>query len=104
MPWQAALLRYGPLVIAAVCILFAVYTKGRSDCAVRHAREDAKAADEWAERVTKAASEAYRRGQEAAEKEAKKSEKADAIVKDIPPAGVCVTADAVERLRELQVD
>ena len=104
MPLAPILLRYGFPALAAIGVLFGVYTKGRSDCAVKHAQEEAKAADDWADRLVKSAAEAYRQGKADAKEDAEEKEEADAIVEELPPVGVCVTADAVDRVRQLQDD
>lgn len=106
MPLAPILLRYGFPALAAIGVLFGVYTKGRADCAVKHAQEEAKAADKWAGRVTKAAADAYKRGQDAAKKEAKNEQ----VAKDIAEAAaaeagaddICLSAEIVEKLRELK--
>lgn len=83
-----------------------LYFKGRSDCAVKHARKASQEAAEWAEKVQASSAAAYEKGREAAILEQKNREKVDEIgefAAEEPGADdLCLSADVVDRLRELE--
>ena len=109
--WVGALLGFfkSPKALIGLAVLAAfliVYKKGREDCATKHARHAVKEAQQWAEKTTAASERAYDRGLQAAKSEVRNQKTVEEIARDAGmEAGaddLCLSADVVERLRQLQ--
>lgn len=99
---QSKALLYG---VSALAVGIFLYSKGRSDCAVKHARQAAKVERQWAEKVRVSEAAAYERGLLAANLERETQEQVDEAVQDavarLSASDRCVPGDLVERLRNL---
>ena len=87
-------------------MVFLSFKWGQSDQKADHAEKQLEIATKYAESVSKATSTAFTLGIEAARQETKNNDELDQIVREAQGLenadGVCVSADLVERLRNLQ--
>ena len=95
----------GVAILAALALTWS-YDRGRKDCAARHARIAAEAQAKAAEAEAAAIEEAYQRGLQAARRAEARRQGVEDVRKNAEtearPDGVCVSADTVERLRQLR--
>lgn len=100
---KSPIVRY---LVVSIAVFAWAYTKGRSDCAVRQANKRAEAAEEWASGVASDLEAAYKRGAEAARMSQENADKVEEISREAEKeqnsGDECVSADTVERLRQLQ--
>lgn len=99
---KSPLVRY---VIVGLAAVSWAYLQGRSDCGARHARQAARMAQEWADKLEQANAAAYARGLQAARLEARNKALVEGIAEDakkeLGAGDICLSADLVERLRQL---
>lgn len=81
-----------------------VYWKGRADCGARQDRLRDEAEDKWADRLAEVQSSLLVELLAVSKTEIEDRKALNDVIKSVPQTGVCVPADAVERLRELQND
>ena len=87
-------------------VLLFTYLQGRSDCATKWERKQAEIRQEWAEKVADAAGAASDRALENQRLELENERLSDEIVaaarQEQGADDICLSADIVERLRQLQ--
>ena len=93
-------------VASAVAAFSAGYFKGNGDARVKCAEKQAQAAEQWASDVAEDLEKAYQRGVESAriahENESRVEEIANEAAKEEGADDMCLSANTVERLRQLQ--
>lgn len=103
---MSALARYLILSVASLSLGAFLYMKGRTDCYVKQVKIQAEQTERWAERTSQAAQSAAERAV-ASERARMDNEKtaeeiADAAKNEEGSDELCVSADTVERLRNLR--
>lgn len=103
---MTSLLRIILAVLGAGAVLGGVYLKGRQDCNERHLEKRAEAAERWADTIANVMGAATARALDAQERkldnERIAKEIADAAAKELGANDECLSADVVDRLRELR--
>jgi hypothetical protein len=107
------LLLFAPKIVSVIIrillasgVALAVYVKGRDDCAQKHLKREIETRAEWADRVADAAGAAADRALAAErlqiENEHLSEEIADVARQEPGADDLCLSADVVDRVRQLQ--